>query len=397
MSWASPPIGGIRAEHVTHDEVRRLLPGYAAGTIDDAAADAVRRHIAEGCLECLHEVFARPVGTPSPPVAVAPPVAPSPMPLPPRVRRPRATIAAGIIVGAAVAAVVAGSTRRHEPAPVGIDELIADRGRLQEKLGALDRAASDRESRDLDATRAAALEVERELDAARDRISALKRALRQQYVDFRQKQESMEAVIARLSATTRPDPGKPEQASCDAVPSAARDVCLTYCQVQQCDRRAGADCETLRARFEALTGSARPPCAAATVSDALRPCDQTHVDVWTFAARAGQSYVVTADTVDAATAADLCLVGTCNGAGTFAGDDEVPCSAAPGFACPRATFVASADTTCTVAVTVCSAGCADRRVARYELRVTGAGDLSALADDSGGPPAEPTGDGDSTS
>jgi hypothetical protein len=382
---------------VTHDEVRRLLPGYAAGTIDDAAADAVRRHIAEGCLDCLHAVFARPVGTPSPPVAVVPPVAPSPMPLPRRVRRPWATIALGVVVGAAVAAVVAGSTRRHEPAPVGIDELIADRGRLQEKLGALDRASGG-DTRDLDTTRAAALEVERELDAARDRISALKRALRRQDVDSRQKQESMEAVIARLSAATRPDPGtRPEHESCDAVRAAARDVCLTYCQVQQCDRRAGADCETLRARFETLTGSATPPCAAAIVSDALRPCDQTHVDWWTFAARAGQSYVVTADTVDAATAADLCLVGTCNGAGTFQGDDEIPCSAAPGFACPRATFVASADTTCTVAVTVCSAGCTDRRVARYELRVTGAGDLSALADDSGAPPGEPTGDGDTTS
>jgi len=374
------------------------LPGYAAGTIDDAAADAVRRHIAEGCLECLHEVFARPIGTPSPPVAAAPPVAPTPMPLPPRVRRPWATIAVGVVVGAAVAAVVAGSTRRHEPAPVGIDELIAARGRLQEKLGALDRAASGSETRDLDATRAAALDVERELDAARDRISALKRALRRQDVDSRQKQESMEAIITRLSATAHPDQGaRPEHASCDAVPASARDVCLTYCQVQQCDRRAGADCETLRARFETLTGSAKPPCAVATVADALRPCDQTHVDWWTFAAHAGQSYIVTADTVDAASAADLCLAGTCNGAGTFQGDDEIPCSAAPGFACPRATFVASADTTCTVAVTVCSAGCTDRRVARYELRVTGAGDLTALADDSSGPPGEPTGDGDSTS
>jgi hypothetical protein len=393
---------------VTHDEVRRLLPGYAAGTIDDAAADAVRRHIAEGCLECLHEVFARPVGTPAPPPVVAPSVAPSPMPLPPRARRPRAAITAGIIVGAAVAAVVAGSTRRHEPAPVqsmasvadpdGIDDLIAVRGRLQEKLAALERATSGRETPDPGATRAAMLDVKRELDAARDRISALKRALRRQDVDFRQKQESMEAVIARLSATTHPDPGtRPEHASCDAVPAGARDVCLTYCQVQQCDRRAGADCETLRARFEELTGSAKPPCVAATVSEALRPCDQSHVDVWTFAARAGQSYVVTADTVDAASAADLCLVGTCNGAGTFMGDDEVPCSAAPGFACPRAMFVATADTTCTVAVTVCSAGCADRRIARYELRVTGAGDLAALTDDSGGPPGEPTGDGDSTS
>ena len=51
---------------VSHEEVRRFLPRYAAGDLSSADADAVRAHLAGGCAGCLAEVFRHPVGLPVP-------------------------------------------------------------------------------------------------------------------------------------------------------------------------------------------------------------------------------------------------------------------------------------------------------------------------------------------
>lgn len=51
---------------MTHEEVRPLLPAYAAGTLPDELVDQVRGHLASGCLSCLGAVYEHPVGLPRP-------------------------------------------------------------------------------------------------------------------------------------------------------------------------------------------------------------------------------------------------------------------------------------------------------------------------------------------
>jgi hypothetical protein len=191
-------------------------------------------------------------------------------------------------------------------------------------------------AREADEARAALGSVRRDLESARLRIGSLKQAMRRQDADFRQKEQSMAAVVARLSA---------------ALPPA----------------------DAARAPGE------RP--SSATASGTLAPCEESHVDLWSFEVKGGGPYTVTAEDTDAASAADLCVVGSCRGVPTFAGDDEIPCRAAPGVGCPRATFSAPADTGCVVAVTVCSPGCGERGAAPYELRVDGTASLALIADD----------------
>jgi hypothetical protein len=58
------PRDAISSRGVNHHEVQGLLAAYAAGTLAEAEAERVRAHLASGCLECLADVFARPVGLP---------------------------------------------------------------------------------------------------------------------------------------------------------------------------------------------------------------------------------------------------------------------------------------------------------------------------------------------
>jgi hypothetical protein len=51
---------------VTHEEVRPLLPAYAAGTLPDELVEQVRAHLASGCLSCLGTIYEHPVGLPRP-------------------------------------------------------------------------------------------------------------------------------------------------------------------------------------------------------------------------------------------------------------------------------------------------------------------------------------------
>src|SRR3989454_8061833 len=74
-------VGTVCSAGVTHEELRPLLADYAAGTLDEAGCEAVRRHLAGGCVACLRDVFDRPVGLPRTPAS---PPAPAPRPAPPR-------------------------------------------------------------------------------------------------------------------------------------------------------------------------------------------------------------------------------------------------------------------------------------------------------------------------
>jgi len=49
---------------VTHDELRAVLPPYAAGELAEEPAEVVRAHLATGCADCLGALFRLPVGRP---------------------------------------------------------------------------------------------------------------------------------------------------------------------------------------------------------------------------------------------------------------------------------------------------------------------------------------------
>jgi cysteine-rich repeat protein len=103
----------------------------------------------------------------------------------------------------------------------------------------------------------------------------------------------------------------------------------------------------------------------------LTTCSPGVRDTWQFLVSDGQTVHLKADTVDAASAADLCLFTRCSGTGTFSADDNMACTfPPPSFACPDVSFVASADGLCTVTVRTCSSSCADAATARYSLSVT---------------------------
>jgi sugar lactone lactonase YvrE len=109
-------------------------------------------------------------------------------------------------------------------------------------------------------------------------------------------------------------------------------------------------------------------------------CTQETADRYSFEVSKGQEVTVSADTVDAATAADLSFVGSCQGGEVFSGDnDDVACTfPPPANQCPQASFVAASDETCTVEVRRGSSICASS-VAQYRLRVTGGTDLAMTA------------------
>jgi len=120
-----------------------------------------------------------------------------------------------------------------------------------------------------------------------------------------------------------------------------------------------------------------PECPVGPVLEDLSPCFAN--DVWEFDVTAGDSVFLEADTVDAATAADLCFFGSCDTGDFFSADDIFPCTfPPPAFSCPLATFVASADGTCTMNMQTCSSACADFDRAGYSLSVQRDGSFTNL-------------------
>src|SRR5439155_21526367 len=65
--YAEPCICGrptVCSGGVTHDQLRAVLPPYAAGELDEGPAEVVRAHLATGCPDCLGALFRLPVGRP---------------------------------------------------------------------------------------------------------------------------------------------------------------------------------------------------------------------------------------------------------------------------------------------------------------------------------------------
>jgi hypothetical protein len=355
-------------------------------------AVAVRTHLASGCRDCLARVFAYPLGRAAVSHASPTPVARAAAAL----GRHRYTVLVlGLVV--AVAALAAWPVvdverlreREHEVAMLTAryERLEHRREELSGRIAALDRElalAEKKASRQARLTRSTAKrsdDVRRQLEAAQTRLGALAAV------------SPAAAATPRADVRAVVDPIPPARAgggggvagrpsACAGLSAAPFGVCTTFCERLDCDVHASGGCERLRTPFARLTGRSVFPCESVSVAEDVTPCDQHRLDVWTFTARAGQEFTATADTVEGATSADLCLLGTCEPGQTFLGDDELACSfPRAGFGCPRATFVATGDGVCTVAVTVCSAACANAATAPYRLTIEGVQSITLAGDD----------------
>jgi len=149
-------VGTVCSAGVTHEELRPLLAGYAAGTLDEAGCEAVRRHLAGGCVACLRDVFDRPVGCPGPPRARRRPRRGPPP------RRGLRVLAVGIGVALAALGVRAISDLRGTAARVSA--LETQRGALSVRVAALEHDA-EAARRELEAARAEAAELARAVHA----------------------------------------------------------------------------------------------------------------------------------------------------------------------------------------------------------------------------------------
>jgi len=203
---------------VTHEELRALLPGYAAGDLETGVADAVRMHLATGCSDCLSDLFGRPVGLPR--TSPLPPVAPPPAPRLAAASPSRALPFALTVAGLALAALATWTIydlRAREAARdaeargvlARLSELEAARAVLAERAEGLEReaaaaraqvAAQTAATQAVEQARAA---LERDLATAQERIATLTRGIRRR-----------DAEIDRLL-------GSPPRASRSADPLAA--------------------------------------------------------------------------------------------------------------------------------------------------------------------------------
>jgi hypothetical protein len=197
---------------VTHEELRALLPPYAAGDLEESAADMVRAHLATGCVECLDDVFGWPVGQrpPTRSPGSSAPRADSTQPAPPPVDRgpiagtrslARWWPAAALLVGLAPATLAVWSVhdlrlrevvQREEAVRLRrrLTEAETERADLAARLDVLDRqlaAARDEAARHADAVRATAEESARlgaEVEAARARAATLLRGIHRRDVEI---------------------------------------------------------------------------------------------------------------------------------------------------------------------------------------------------------------------
>jgi hypothetical protein len=144
--------------------------------------------------------------------------------------------------------------------------------------------------------------------------------------------------------------------------------------------------DDLKTGFEECDGTDDDDCPSACtaqckcgqlspVTSNLTPCQPPVIDRYTFDVIAGDTISVHADTVNAASASNLCFTpgSQCSSGEAIVGDNEAPCQFPPpgGAQCPHANLVATADGTCMVGVTECAPiSCQNPGVADYSLAVT---------------------------
>jgi hypothetical protein len=189
------PALALCCSGVRHDELRALLGAYAAGDLPAPLAEAVRAHLAAGCIECLDDVFRRPVGLPRhPPLNATAVDLPRPTITPVPGRAGRGVTLAITVPALALAAFAAWtiwdlrvreSARADEAARTAarLGEAEAARGTLAARVDRLEgelQSARDEAARQSEAARVngeLATALSRDLEAAQDRIGSLARGV----------------------------------------------------------------------------------------------------------------------------------------------------------------------------------------------------------------------------
>jgi len=368
----------LASEAVSHEAIRELLPDYAAGVLPEERCDAVRGHLAAGCTRCLDDVFSRPVGLPR---AVPAPIVPVPVAVPTVERGFLDVLLRVSLALASVAAVTFFYSRAPNVTPD--QDLHADTTRVVEPVAPVSapggRGAVPPAPANAAAPTAVAALPSRAVDDLPPLSPPAVRRAAQAGIDVTVHPAFGGARLALIGP--RPLPSSRDTA-CSVFAGIPKRLCDAFCGAQACDQHPGPECDRLRTRFRKATGGSIFPCEmAAIVSGDIAPCDQSHVDLWAFSVMRDHEYTVTVDTADPESAADLCLFGFCEGGETFFGDDQIACTFPPGSArCPRTSFVASSDQTCSVGVAVCQPGCRNPEVARYRLALTPGQPLTLTAD-----------------
>jgi cysteine-rich repeat protein len=143
--------------------------------------------------------------------------------------------------------------------------------------------------------------------------------------------------------------------------------------VETCDRGAPPtqdDC----------TENCEIPVLEAPILEDFSSCSTSTADRYRFPVLMGETIEISADTVDAETAADLCFYLDCTDGTEYARNDDVDCTfAAPdGSTCPSVSFNALADGTCELNMAVCAQGCFDTQIGNYLLNVTRSGQNASV-------------------
>jgi hypothetical protein len=181
---------------VTHDELRGLLAPYAAGTLPQDDAEALRDHLATGCTTCLDALFRLPVGLPRVAADELPPPVPMAAVSPAPASNVSRIVAVALLVGLVASLIWMVQQRselrrlRAEVDDLGMrleavqrertafSERLESRGRELADARASAREATTRHEEERRVADEARADLERDLAAAQARVDLLTRGVR---------------------------------------------------------------------------------------------------------------------------------------------------------------------------------------------------------------------------